>query len=81
MMKRLKREYPKEAPFTISELEEIYPTASGKAKEDETYRENALHATYLLQNGHKGYRAIWNHIIRVSVSDLKKKLCESECKF
>ena len=65
-------EYPKEAPFTISELEEIYPTASGKAKEDETYRENALHATYLLQNGHKGYRAIWNHIIRVSVSDLKK---------
>ena len=37
-------EYPKEAPFTISELEEIYPTASGKAKEDETYRENALHA-------------------------------------
>ena len=65
-------EYPKEAPFTISELEEIYPTASGKAKEDETYRENALHATYLLQNGHKGYRAIWKHIMNVSVADLKK---------
>ena len=65
-------EYPEEAPFTISELEEIYPTASGKAKEDEAYRENALHATYLLQNGHRGYRAIWNHIIHVSVSDLKK---------
>ena len=65
-------EYPTEAPFTISELEEIYPTASGKAKEDETYRENALHATYLLQNGHKGYRAIWKHIMNVSVADLKK---------
>ena len=52
-----KREYPAEAPFTISELEEIYPTASGKAKEDEEYRERALHATYLLQNGHKGYTA------------------------
>ena len=67
-----KGEYPAEAPFTISELEEIYPTASGKAKEDEEYRERALHATYLLQNGHKGYTAIWNHIMHVSVNDLKK---------
>ena len=67
-----KGEYPAEAPFTISELEEIYPTASGKAKEDEEYRERALYATYLLQNGHKGYTAIWNHIMHVSVNDLKK---------
>ena len=65
-------EYPEEAPFTIGELEEIYPTASGKAKEDDEYREKALHATYLLQNGHKGYTAIWNHIMNVSVADLKK---------
>ena len=65
-------EYPEEAPFTIGELEEIYPTASQKAKEDEAYREEALHATYLLQNGHRGYRAVWNHIMAVSVSDLKK---------
>ena len=65
-------EYPKEAPFTIGELEEIYPTASGYAKEHEEYREKALQATYLLQNGHKGYRAIWKHIMNVSVIDLKK---------
>ena len=65
-------EYPKEAPFTIGELEEIYPTASGKAKQDDAYREQALEATYLLQNGHKGYTAIWNHIMHVSVTDLKK---------
>ena len=65
-------EYPEEAPFTIGELEEIYPTASGKAKEDESYREAALHATYLLQNGHRGYTAVWNHIMSVSVADLKK---------
>lgn len=65
-------EYPKEAPFTIGELEEIYPTASGKAKEDDSYREEALHATYLLQNGHRGYTAIWKHIMSVSVADLKK---------
>ena len=67
-----KGEYPEEAPFTISELEEIYPTASAYAKENEEYREEALHATYLLQNGCRGYRAIWNHIMNVSVADLKK---------
>lgn len=65
-------EYPKEAPFTISELEEIYPTASAYAKENDEYREKALQATYLLQNGHRGYRAVWNHIMQVSVTDLKK---------
>ena len=65
-------EYPQEAPFTIGELEEIYPTASAFAKENEEYREDALHATYLLQNGHRGYRAIWDHIMNVSVTDLKK---------
>ena len=65
-------EYPEEAPFTISELDEIYPTASAYAKEHEDYREEALHATYLLQNGYKGYRAIWKHIMNVSVTDLKK---------
>ena len=74
-------EYPKEAPFTISELEEIYPTASGKAKEDDAYRENALHATYLLQNGHRGYRVIWNHIINVSVSDLKRNYANLNVSF
>lgn len=65
-------EYPKEAPFTIGELEEIYPTASAKAKEDEGYRERALNATWLLQNGHRGYTAVWRHIMDVSVKDLKK---------
>lgn len=65
-------EYPTEAPFTIGELEEIYPTASAYAKEHEEYREEALQATFLLQNGHKGYRAIWKHIMNVSVADLKK---------
>ncbi len=65
-------EYPEEAPFTIGELEEIYPTASAYAKENEEYREEALHATYLLQNGHRGYRGVWHHIMNVSVTDLKK---------
>lgn len=73
--------YPSEAPFTIEELEEIYPTASAKAKEDEAYREEALHATYLLQNGHRGYTAIWRHILDVSVTDLKKNYANLNVEF
>ncbi len=65
-------EYPKEAPFTISELEEIYPSASARSKEDEAYRQEALEATKMLQNGVPGYRALWEHILNVSVTDLKK---------
>ena len=65
-------EYPAEAPFTISELEEIYPCASGKSKEDEAYRSEALEATHLLQQGKPGYMALWNHIMNVSVTDLKR---------
>ena len=65
-------EYPKEAPFTISELEDIYPTASKKSKEDEAFREAAMEATSQLQAGRRGYRALLAHILDVSVKDLKK---------
>ena len=65
-------EYPKEAPFTISELEEIYPTASGKCKVDEAYKERAMENTRKLQDGVRGHRALWQHILNVSVADMKK---------
>lgn len=65
-------EYPKEAPFTISELEDIYPTASKKSKEDEAFREAAMEATSQLQAGRRGYRALLAYILDVSVTDLKK---------
>ncbi len=74
-------EYPQEAPFTISELEEIYPTASAKSKEDEAYKADAMEATYKLQNGVRGYRALWDHIIRVSVADLKKNYVNLNVEF
>jgi arginyl-tRNA synthetase len=65
-------DYPKEAPFTISELEEIYPAASTKAKTEEAFSKRAHDATLKLQSGYRPYRAIWEHIIAVSVADLKK---------
>lgn len=65
-------EYPKEPPFTISELEEIYPSASAKSKQDEAFKERAQEATFKLQSGYAPYRAIWEHIMNVSLKDLKR---------
>jgi arginyl-tRNA synthetase len=65
-------EYPKGAPFTISELEEIYPAASEYSKENPQFREEAKYITYQLQNGHRGYTAIWNHMLEISVTDVKR---------
>lgn len=65
-------EYPEEAPFTISELEEIYPCASAKSKVDEEFKEKVHQATLKLQSGYAPYTAIWKHIMKVSVEDLKK---------
>ena len=65
-------EYPKEAPFTIGELEEIYPAASKKCKADEAFYDKAKLATAQLQAGRRGYKALWDHIMAVSTADLKK---------
>ena len=65
-------EYPKEPPFTLSELEQIYPAASARSKVEETFKERAQLATYKLQKGYKPYRALWKHIMNVSVADLRQ---------
>lgn len=65
-------EYPAQAPFTISELEEIYPAANEYSKSHPEFKEEAKNATFLLQSGKRGYIALWNHILNVSISDLKK---------
>ena len=64
-------EYPETAPFTVDELEEIYPTASSK-KSDPEFSHKAHQATLELQQGRRGYRALWQHVMKVSVTDLKK---------
>ena len=64
--------YPEQPPFTLSELEEIYPTASARKKENADFAEKAHIATFQLQQGRPGYRAIWNHIMGVSLPDLHR---------
>lgn len=73
--------YPGEAPFTISELEEIYPTASARSKKDAAYKEAAMQATFELQQGRKGYQALLKHILNVSVTDLKRNYADLNVDF
>ena len=74
-------EYPKEAPFDITELEEIYPCASKKSKEDEAFKEEAHEATLKLQTGYAPYTAIWKHIMEISKADLKKNYGNLDVEF
>ena len=74
-------EYPKEAPFTIDELEEIYPAANKLCKSDDEAMEEARKATAELQEGNRGYMALWHHIIDVSVADLKKNYGDLNVEF
>ena len=73
-------DYPETAPFTVDELEEIYPTASAK-KSDPAFSAKAHQATFELQQGRRGYRALWQHIMHVSVTDLKKNYDNLEVYF
>lgn len=74
-------EYPDTPPFTLSELEQIYPKASARSKEDEDFKEKAQTATLEMQKGKRGYRAIWKHILDVSIPDLKKNYDNMKVEF
>lgn len=65
-------EYPDTPPFTIADLEEIYPAASKKMKEDEEFSKLCHEATVKFQKGDRGYRALGRHIINVSKVDLER---------
>ena len=69
-------EYPEKSPVTVENLNEIYPTANAKAKEDEQRMEEARETTAILQNedrkGHRGIYELWKKLVEVSVDDLKK---------
>ena len=74
-------QYPKEAPFSLEELEEIYPKASARSKEDKEFRDKAQENTLKLQSGYAPYIAIWEHIMRISKADLKKNYDDLDVHF
>src|SRR5207253_95510 len=65
-------ELPTESPVTLADLEEMYPTASRRFAEDETFKAEALRATDELQSGRRGYKALWQKFVDVTVADLKR---------
>ena len=74
-------DYPTDAPFTAKDLETMYPLASARSKEDEAYAARAQENTKLLQDGHRGYRALWQHFINLSVADIQKLYNELDISF
>ncbi|MBN1783991.1 MAG: arginine--tRNA ligase [Alphaproteobacteria bacterium] len=64
--------YPTQAPVTMAELSEIYPTASARAKEDDVFKKKAQTQTLRLQNGERGLRALWQHNRDTSMESIKK---------
>ncbi len=73
--------YPAESPFTLADLEQVYPSAAQACKDDESRRETARIATVALQEGRTGYRALWKHIVDVSVASMKENYAKLNVHF
>ena len=58
-------------PITNEDLEKIYPLASQKAKEDESYLEEGREVTTKIQNHERGYYDLWKKVVEISKSDIK----------
>ena len=61
-----------ELPITNKDLEEIYPYASAKSKEDEKYLEEAREITFKVQNHERGYYDLWKRVVEISKADIKQ---------
>lgn len=61
-----------ELPITNDDLEQIYPYASSKAKEDEKYLEEGREITYKIQNHTRGYYDLWKKVVEISKADIKE---------
>lgn len=64
--------YDDASPVSVDELEQLYPAASQRAKDDPDFAELARRATFELQDGRPGYRALWGHFRRVSVDAMRE---------
>lgn len=65
-------EYPDKSPVTMRELETLYPEISARCKEDEELHAKAMRATAELHQGRRGYVALWQHFLQVSLVALKE---------
>jgi arginyl-tRNA synthetase len=73
--------YPDESPVSMEDLEELYPAAAAVCKADPQRLEEARQATAELQAGRPGYRALWQHFVRVSEQGLTREYASLGVKF
>ena len=59
-------------PISNEDLETIYPLASQKAKEDESYLEEGRIITAKIQNHERGYYDLWKKVVEISKKDIKE---------
>ncbi|MDB5478452.1 MAG: Arginyl-tRNA synthetase, partial [Alphaproteobacteria bacterium] len=64
--------YPETPPFSLDDLARLYPQGSLRTKDDKEERAKVGIITAKLQGGHPGYRALWKHIVAVSLIDIRK---------
>ncbi|MBQ1965937.1 MAG: arginine--tRNA ligase [Clostridia bacterium] len=58
--------------ITLADLNEVYPMASARSKEDEAFRDKAQDITFRLQKHEEGYYTLWEDICAISIADIKK---------
>jgi arginyl-tRNA synthetase len=73
--------YPEESPVSMDDLEVLYPRASAACKADPARLEAARRATVDLQAGRPGYRALWQHFVKVSEAGLEREFGALGVKF
>ncbi|HEY5889634.1 MAG TPA: arginine--tRNA ligase [Acidimicrobiia bacterium] len=61
-------EFPAVSPVSLEDLQRIYPEAAGRAREDAPFADSAREKTVALQQGHRGYHALWEQMKSVSES-------------
>jgi arginyl-tRNA synthetase len=65
-------EFPNLSPVDLEDLQRIYPAASARARTDEDFADEAREATVRLQQGDRGYHALWKHMKDVSESSQRE---------
>jgi arginyl-tRNA synthetase len=67
-----KTPYSEQSPVSLAELEAIYPAISARTESDPAVLEDVRRMTFELQQGRPGYRALWRHIARISVDEIRQ---------
>ena len=73
--------FPDTLPYSVEDLTEIYKRANARCKENEDERQKARIITAKLQDGHAGYRALWQHLRRISVDSVKQNFDKLDVSF